>query len=91
MAPFLETDSRGDKWYAKYWSQLCVHRGGTLAGEVHTEREWTSAAWGRRAGRLKIVQRAVVEVLDAVYEQDFPRALIRDPSGVLPARCAGCD
>jgi retron-type reverse transcriptase len=38
----------------------------------------------------KIVQRAVVEVLNAIYEEDFLGLLLRVPARAQPARCAGC-
>ena len=38
----------------------------------------------------KIVQRAVVEVLNAIYEADFPGLFLRVPARALPASCAGC-
>ena len=50
-----------------------VHRGAfgrTFTAEVHSKRGWTSAVGGRSAGD-KIVQRAVVDVLNAIYEEDF--------------------
>ena len=37
----------------------------------------------------KILQRAVVEVLNAIYEEDFLRLLLRVPAGARPARRAG--
>ena len=38
----------------------------------------------------KIVQRAVVEVLNAIYEHGLPRLLVRVPAGAQPASRAGC-
>ena len=38
----------------------------------------------------KIVQRAVVEVLNAIYEADFLGLLLRVPAGAQPAPGAGC-
>ena len=37
----------------------------------------------------KIVQRATVEVLNAIYEVDFLGFLLRVPAGAQPAQCAG--
>ena len=38
----------------------------------------------------KIVQRAVVEVLNAIYEHGLPRLLVRIPPRAQPASRAGC-
>ena len=38
----------------------------------------------------KIVQRAVVEVLNAIYEAGLPRLLVWIPAGAQPASGAGC-
>jgi retron-type reverse transcriptase len=37
----------------------------------------------------KIAQRATVEVLNAIYETDLSRILVRIPAGTQPASCAG--
>jgi len=38
---------------------------------VHPERGWARAAFGGGSLEDKILQRALVEVLNAIYEQDF--------------------
>ena len=38
----------------------------------------------------KILQRAVVEVLNAIYEDGLPRFLVRVPAGAQPASRVGC-
>ena len=45
--------------------------GASITAEVHSETGWAATSTGIAALEDKIVQRAVVEVLNAIYETDF--------------------
>ena len=59
-------------------------------GDVHTETGRSQRPLAVAALEDKIVQRATVAVLNAIYEEDFLGFSYGFRPGAQPARCAGC-